>query len=178
MLTELKITIKHVVLPFLSSDQIFLSKITILPFEHIYFQKAWNIFLIKNYCWKILTNIWAFSKVQSFCNQFSSVAQLCPAVRDPMDCSMPGFPCPSSTPVACSNSCPLSWWCHLIISSSAVPFSSCLQSFPASGSFPLSQFFTSGGQNIGASASALPMNIQDWFPLALTGLISLQSILQ
>jgi len=86
------------------------------------------------------------------------------------------LPCPSPTPGACANSCPLSWWYHPTISSS-VPFSSRLQSFPASGSFPMSQFFTSGGQSIGVSASAsvLPMNIQDWFPLGLTGLISLQS---
>ena len=72
---------------------------------------------------------------------------------------------------------PSMWWCHPTISSSVVPFSSCLQSFPASGSFPMSQFFTSGGQSIGASDSTLvlPMNIQGWFPLGLTGLISLQS---
>ena len=77
----------------------------------------------------------------------------------------------------CSNSCPSSWWCHPTILSFVVPFSSCLQSFPASGSFLVSQFFTSGGQSIGASASAsvLPMNIQDWIPLGLTGWISLQS---
>ena len=77
----------------------------------------------------------------------------------------------------CSNSCPPSLGCHLTISSSVIPFSSCLQSFPASGSFPMSQFFTSGGQSIGVSASAsvLPMNIQDWFPLGWTGRISLQS---
>ena len=87
------------------------------------------------------------------------------------------LPCPSSSPGACSNSCPLCQWCHPTISSSVVPFSSCLQSFPASGSFPIGQFFTSGGQSIGASASAsvLLMNIQDWFPLGLIGLISLQS---
>ena len=86
-------------------------------------------------------------------------------------------PCPSRTPRACSNSCPSCQWCHPTISSSVVPFSSCLLSFPASGSFPMSQFFASGGQNIGASASAsvLPMNIQDWFPLGLIGWISLQS---
>ena len=85
--------------------------------------------------------------------------------------------CPSPSPEACSNSCPLSQWCHPMISSSVIPFSSCLQSFPASESFQMSQFFTSGGQSIGTSASAtvLPMNIQDWFPLGLTGLISLQS---
>ena len=81
---------------------------------------------------------------------------------------------PSPAPRACSNSYPSSQWCHPTISSSVVPFSSCLQSFPASGSFPMSQFFPSGGQRIGASASALvlPMNIQDWFSLRLTGLIS------
>ena len=83
----------------------------------------------------------------------------------------------SITNSQCSNSCPLSRWCHLTISSSVVPFSSCPKSFPASGSFPMSQLFTSGGQSIGisASASVLPMNIQDWFPLRLTGLIFLQS---
>ena len=84
------------------------------------------------------------------------------------------LPCPSPTPGACSNSCPLSCWCHPTISSSVVPFS-CLQSFPASGSFPVSQLFTSGGQSIGDSASVLPMNIQHCFPLGLTGVISLQS---
>ena len=79
--------------------------------------------------------------------------------------------CPSPTPRAYSNSCPLSRWCHPTISSSVVPFSSCLHSFPASGSFPVSQFFASSDQSIGASASALalPMNIQDWFSLGLTG---------
>ena len=86
-------------------------------------------------------------------------------------------PCPSPTPGVYPNTCPSSRWCPLIISSSVVPFSSCLQSFPASESFPVSQFFASGGQNIGASASAsdLLMNIQDWFPLGLTDLISLKS---
>ena len=72
-------------------------------------------------------------------------------------------PCPSPTPRVYSNACPLSQWCHPAISSSVIPFSSCLQSFPASGSFPMSLFFTSGGQSIGASTSDLPMNIQDWF---------------
>ena len=83
----------------------------------------------------------------------------------------------SPTPRACSNSCPLSPWCHPTISSSVIPFSSCLQSSSASGSFLMSQLFTSGGQSIGASTSAsvLPMNIQDWFPLGWTGWISLQS---
>ena len=101
-----------------------------------------------------------------------SVAQLCPTL-----CLMARVLCPSSSPVACSNSCPLSQWCHPTISSSVIPFCSCLQSFPASRSFPLSQLFTSGGQSIGVSASTsvLPMNIQDWFPLGWTGWISLQS---
>ena len=87
-----------------------------------------------------------------------------------------GLPCPSPTPGAFSNSYPLSWWCHPTISSSVVPFS-CLQSFPAAGSFPMSQFFTSSGQSNGVSASAsvLPVNNQDWFPLWWTGLISLLS---
>ena len=86
-------------------------------------------------------------------------------------------PCPSPTPGVYSNSCPLSQWCHPTISSAVIPFSSCLQSFPASGSFQMSQFFPSGGQSIGVSVSAsvLPMNIQDWFPLGWTGWISLQS---
>ena len=85
------------------------------------------------------------------------------------------FPCPSPTPKAYSNSCPSCWWCHATISSSVFPFPCLLQSFPASGSFQMSQFFTSGGQSIGASASASVLNIQDWFPLGWTGWISLQS---
>ena len=85
-------------------------------------------------------------------------------------------PCPSPTPKVYSNSCLLSRWCCTTISSSVVPFSSCLQFFPASGSFPKSQFFASGGQSIGVSASSvLPMNFQNWFPLGWTGWISLQS---
>ena len=86
-------------------------------------------------------------------------------------------PCPSPTPGVHTNSCPLSWWCHPTISSSVTPVSSCLQPFPASGSFPMSLFFGLSGQSIGASASisVLPMNIQDWFPLGWTGWISLQS---
>ena len=85
------------------------------------------------------------------------------------------FPCPSPSPRACSNSYSLSWWCHPTILSSIVSSSSCLQSFPASGSFPVSWIFASGGQSIGASASVLLMNIQDWSPLELTGLTYLQS---
>ena len=86
-------------------------------------------------------------------------------------------PCPSPIPGVYANSCPWSQWCHPTISSSVIPFSSHFKTFPASGSFQMSQFFTSGGQRIGVSASAsvLPMNIQDWFPLGWTGLISFQS---
>ena len=85
------------------------------------------------------------------------------------------LPCPSPSPRVCSNSCPLSQWCHPTISSSVAPFSSCPQSFPASGSFPVSWLFASGGQSIGASVSAWVLPIQGWFPLRLTGLISLLS---
>ena len=87
------------------------------------------------------------------------------------------FPRPSPSPRTCSSSCSSTQWCHSTIPSSVVPFSSCFQSSPASGSFLMSRLFASGGQSIGASASAsiLPMNIQDWFPLGLTGLISLHS---
>ena len=108
--------------------------------------------------------------------KFSSVAQLCLTLwLHGLQHARP--PCPSPTPGIYSNSCPLSLWCHPTISSSVVPFSSHLQSFPAPGSFQMSQFFTSGGQSIrvSASASVLPMNIQDWFPLGWTGWISLQS---
>ena len=110
--------------------------------------------------------------------QFSSVHSLTQKVSD--FCDSQGLqharlPCPSPTPGVYSNSCPLRRWCHPTILSSVIPF--CLQSFPASGSFPMSRFFTSGGQSIGVSASAsvLPMNIQDWFPSGRTGWISLQS---
>ena len=87
------------------------------------------------------------------------------------------LPCPLPTPGVYSNACPLSWWCHPTISSSVITFSSHHQSFPASGSFQMSQFFASGGQSIGVSASTsvLPMNIEDWFPLRWTGWVSLQS---
>ena len=108
--------------------------------------------------------------------QFSSVAQLCPTLCDPMDSSTPGLPVHHQLPEFTQTH--VHWVGDAIqpISSSVVPFSR-LQSFPASGSFPMSQFFTSGGQSIGVSASApaLPLNIQDWFPLGWTGWISLQS---
>ena len=105
-----------------------------------------------------------------------SVAKSCLTLQ-PHGLQHARLPCLSPTSRACSNSCPSRQWCHPIISSSVFPFSSCLQSFPASGSFPMSLFFTLGDQSIGASASAsvLLMNIQGWFPLGLTGLISLLS---
>ena len=109
--------------------------------------------------------------------QFSSVIQWCPDPLRPRGLRHARLPCPSPTSRAYSNSCPLIWWCYPTSSSSVIPFSSHLQSFPASESFQMSQSFTSGGQSIGASASAsvLPMNIQDRFPLGWTGWLSLQS---
>ena len=109
-----------------------------------------------------------------------SVQLSCSVVSDslwPHELQHARLPCPSTTPGVYSNSCPLNWWCHPTISSSVVPFSSCLQSFPASGPFQMSQFFASGDQSIGVSVSVsvFPMNIQDWFPLGWTGWISLQS---
>ena len=106
----------------------------------------------------------------------SSVAQSYPALR-PHELQHARPPCQSPTPGVYPKSCPLSWWCHLTISLSVIPFSSSLQSFPTSGSFQMSQLFALGGQNVGVSASTsvLPMNTQDWFPLEWTGWISLQS---
>ena len=124
----------------------------------------------KKICWELVIYLfsWLYPSVH-----FSSIAQLCLTL-----CSLYGLqharpPCPSPTSKVYSNSCPLSQWCHPTTSSSVIPFSSCPQSFPALGSFPMSQFFASGGQSIGVSASAsvLPMNIQDWFPLGWTGWI-------
>ena len=126
-------------------------------------------------CFGASMSVCFFSMVQFF----SSVQFSCSVVSDslrPPGLQHSRLPCPSPTPRVYSSSCPLSQWCHPTISSSAIPFSSCLQSFPASGSFPMSQFFASGGQSIGVSASAavLPMNIQDWFSLGWTGWISPQ----
>ena len=119
---------------------------------------------------------WALLHFQFSSVQFSSVAQSCPTLQH-HGLQHTRLPCPSPIPRACTNSCPSSWWCHPTISSSVIPFSYYLQSIPALGSFPVSQFFTSGGQSIGVSASAsvLAMNIQDWFPLGLSDLIFLQS---
>ena len=106
---------------------------------------------------------------------YCSVAQLCLTLCNHMDCSTPGFLVLHHLPELAQTHVRLRPWWHLTISSSVISFSSCLQSFPASGSFIMSRLFTSGGQRIGASASVLPVIIQDWFPLELTGLISLQS---
>ena len=107
----------------------------------------------------------------------ASIIQLCLPLCDPTDCSMPGFPVHHRLPEFAQTH--VHWvgheWCHPTISSSVALFSSWVQSFPASGSFPMSWLFTTGGQNIGASASVFPVNIQGWFPLVLTGLKSLQS---
>ena len=108
--------------------------------------------------------------------QFSSVAQSCPALCNPMNCSRPGLPIHHQLPESTKKPCALSWWCHPTISSSVIPFS-WPQSLPAFGSFQMSQLFASGDQSIGASASAsvLPMNSQCWFPLGYTGCLSLLS---
>jgi len=116
----------------------------------------------------------------SKCNLLSSIQFSHSVMSDflwPHELQHPRPPCPSPNLGIYSNSCPLSWWCHPTISSSVIPFSSHLQSFPVSGSVPMSQFFASGGQSIGVSASTsvLPMNIQDWFPLGWTSWIFLQS---
>ena len=124
---------------------------------------------------EVTTELWVEFSVLHSSFSVSSVAQSCLTLW-PHGLQHARPPCPSPTPRACSDSCPLSWWCHPTISSSVVS-SSYLQSSPASESFQMSQFFSSGGQSIGVSTSTsvLPMNIQDWFPLGLTGLISLQS---
>ena len=106
------------------------------------------------YCCQLLSCVWLFETSRAAAHR---------------------LPCPSLPLGICSNSCPLSWWCLSTISSSVVPFSSCPQSFSASGSFTMSRLLTSSGQSIGASASVLPMNIQDWFPLAFIGSIFLLS---
>jgi len=154
------------------------------------YQDKWLYAILKHYCMfqtkrccmlkVIVTSIYLLYCYKRI-KDFSSLLLLSHSV---MSDSLPphrlqhaSLPCPSPSPGICSNSCPLGWWSHPTISSSAVPFSSCLQSFSVLGFFLMSQLFASGGQSIGisASVSVLPMNIQDWFPLGLTGLISLQS---
>ena len=122
--------------------------------------------------WNIKLQIQEAPRITRKFGHFSSVSQSCPTLG-PQGMKHTKPPCPSPTPKVYSNSCPLSWWCHSAISSSVVPFSFHLQSYRVSGSFQMSQFFTSGSQSIGASASAsvLQMNIQEWCPLGWTGLI-------
>ena len=117
-----------------------------------------------------LTPMWSVIIIQISCFVMFDTLQ-------PLGLQHARLPCPSPTPGACSNSCPSSQWCHPTISSSVIPFSSCPQSFPASGCFQMSQLSASGGQSIGVSASTsvLPMNIQDWFLSEWTGWTSLQS---
>ena len=143
---------------------------SVMPSNHLIFCRS----LLQ---WTTFCQLEVMCNISRSTHEFSSVAQLYPTLCDPMDCSTPRPPCPSLTPGVYSNLCPLSRWYHPTILSSAISFSSCLQSFPASGSFSMSQFFTWRGQSIGvtASASVLPVNIQDWFPLGWTGWISLQS---
>ena len=125
--------------------------------------------------WLALVSGWLnfFSQQKIWWVNCCSIAKLCMTLCNPVKCSTPGFP-GSPSPGACSNSCPLNQQCHPTISSSVIPFSSCPQSCLASESFPKSQLFASGGQSIGASASApvLLMNIPGWFPLGLTDFIS------
>ena len=134
--------------------------------------------MYKFYIWIIFV----FSKHFTFIIlsvQFNSVAQSCPTLCNPTDCSTAGLLIHHQLPEFAQTHVHRSRWCHPTTSSSVVPFSSRLQTFPASGSFPMSRFFASSGQSIGVSTSALvlPMSIQDWFPLGLTVLISLQNSL-
>ena len=141
---------------------------------HCYTEEEWIIFIL----WTIQkpTVNWTRMEFEHCCCS-CSVAKSYLILCDPRGLQHARLPCPSLSPGVCSNSCPLSQWCHPTISSSVVPFSSCLQSFPASGSFPMSWLFAWGGQSFGVSASApvLSVNIQDWFPLGFTGCISLLS---
>ena len=131
------------------------------------------------YCWYFVID-WSFLAFKHLATRsrlpVCSVTESCPTLQ-PCGLQHARLPCPSLSLGACSNSSPLSRWCHPTISSSAAPFSFCIKSFPASGSFPMSLLFASDGQSVGTSAlaSLLPMNIQGWFPLGLTGLIYLLS---
>ena len=149
-------------------------KNSILSCTKVFYDLTFPFFPLCVQIWILLFH----SRITNIEYQFSSV-QLLSRVRLFVTHGLqhPRPPCSPPTPGGYSNSCPLSWWCHPTISSSVIPFASCLQSFPASGSFPMSQFFVLGGQSIRvlASTSVLPMNIHDWFPLEWTGWISLQS---
>ena len=136
---------------------------------------------LKNMCLHMCIYICTYMCIHTYTSLYQTSVQFsCSVMSDslwPHGLQHARPSCPTPTPRVYSNSSPLSGWCHPTISSSVVPFTSCLQSFPESGSFPMTQPFTSGGQSIGvpASASVLPMNIQDWFPLGWSGCISLQS---
>ena len=155
--------------------------------SHYYYtcyDDMWSVIFWYYFCKKtaiqkaqIMDSLFFFLAIKYFKIMYScSVAKLYMTLCDPMNCSTSGFSVLHHLSV-CSNSCPSSRWCHRTISSSVIPFSSCPQSFPVSGSFPVNQLFPSSSQHIGASASAsvLSVNIQRWFPLGLTGLISLLS---
>ena len=141
--------------------------------------KKWNSDVVLNICHERWGNycLWSSSLIFVHLDRVKMISSVAQLWSDSLRLQHAWPPCPSPTPPVYSNSCPLSRWCHPTISSSVIPFSSCPQSFPASGSFPMSQLFTSGGRSIGVSASAsvLPMNTQDWSPLGWTGWISLQS---
>ena len=136
---------------------------------------CWKLFLWLAFIIIIILNGWSGGPCSPQSVQFSR--SVVSDSLQPHESQHTRPPCPSPTPGVYSNACPLSWWCHPTISSSVIPFSSRLRSFPASGSFLVSQLFASGGQSIGVSASVsvLPMNIQDWFLLGWTGWIFLQS---
>ena len=167
--------------------KVHLVKVTVFPVvmygcESWTIRKAdqWRIGAFELWCWRRLLRVpWIVRKYnQSILKESSQFS--CSVMSDSVRPREPQHarpPCPSPTPRVHSNPCPLSWWWHPAISSSVVPFSSCPQSFPASGSFQMSQLFTSGGQSIrvSASTSVLSMNTQDWSPLGWTGWISLQS---
>ena len=137
--------------------------------SHLPFKGLKNLLLfLVCWCWIFsYEGFWVLSYAYVDC--CSSVAKLCPPLCDPVDCKPARLPCPSPYPWVCSDSCPLSQWYYLTISSTAASFSFCLQFFPVSGSFPMSWLFISGGQSIGAAAlaSVLPVNIQDCSPFFL-----------
>ena len=127
--------------------------------------------------WNFIHNLWSLLilLLQTFFNLLLLSRSVMSDSLQPHELQHARLPCPSLSPGVCTNSCPLNWWCHPTISSSVVPLSSYFQSFPALGSFLMSRVFASGGWSIAASVSVHPMNIQGWFPLGLTGLISLLS---
>ena len=156
-----------------------MNRLPLIPSQAISHTTPHSWFISHLDCWKSVFHCSPWSRISLFFSVFCcfcSVTHLCTTLCESHELKHTRVPCPSPSPRAWSNSCPLSRWCHPTISSSVVTSFSCLQSFPASGSFPMSHLFTTDGQSIGASASTsvLPMNIQGW-SLGLTDLISLQS---